>query len=76
MSCQILHYEAGFYLRDVQVLHHQGDLNDDDAVGTISSKKDDLSPNSYDISDKSNIVQLHNLKFIEPVIAQLRPSHK
>ena len=28
------------------------------------------------ICDKSNIVQWHNLKLIEPVIAELRPSPK
>ena len=27
-----------------------------------------------DVSDKSNIVQWHKLKFIEPVIAEFRPS--
>ena len=31
------------------------------------------SPSSYDISDKSNILQWYKLKFIEPVIAELSP---
>ena len=34
----------------------------------------DLSSTSYDISDESNIVHLYKLKFIEPVIVELRPS--
>ena len=54
------------------------DLNDDDDDdGTISSKDRKAAAMIYhplNISDESNIVHKYILKFIEHVIAELRPS--
>ena len=71
-------WDLGFFFTVLlpQLKNHHNKHNYKGALKKKNGCCNDLLPFSYDISDKSNIVQWYKLNFIEPVIAELRQSPK